>query len=271
MATKLSAAANPALANDLIQKAVEEPEKKAPYEPKLTAPSDTTVMLPGGYITDTGEVIRTAEVRELNGLDEEAIARTSNLGKAVVTIIQRGTVSIGDLKADDKVLDGLLAGDRDALLLAIFKTTFGKVAEIQTYCAGCKDFKTVGVDMDEDIKTKVLVDPVSDRTFTVHGKIGEITVRLPNGAAQRDLIANAEKNVAELKTLLLEHCVTHINGEPVYSKLQVQKLGFADRNKVNEELNKRVPGPQFEDTTVECPDCGSEVPVPINLGTLFRL
>lgn len=266
----MSAAANPALANDLIQKVTEEPEKKAPYEPKLAAPSDTTVMLPGGYITDTGDIIRTAEVRELNGLDEEAIARTSNLGKAVVTIIQRGTVAIGDLKADDKVLDELLAGDRDVLLLAIFKATFGPVAEVQSYCSGCQDFKTISVNIDEDIKIKALVDPVSDRTFNVQGKIGEITVRLPNGAAQRELIANAEKNAAELKTLLLEHCVTHINGDPVYSKLQVQKLGFADRNKINDEINKRVPGPQFEDTAVECPECGSEVPVPINLGTLFR-
>jgi hypothetical protein len=269
MTNTISAAANPALANDLLTKAVQ-PEEQPFVAPDILAPSDTTVFLPGGYVTAAGEVIRTAEVRELNGKDEEAISKTNNFGKAVLTILQRGTVKIGDETATDQLLDQLLAGDRDALLLGILKVTFGNTPEVASYCEGCSDFKTISINMNEDIKSKILADPIGDRVFIVNGKAGEITVQLPNGVAQKEMILNSDKTSAELNTILLENTVTKINNVPVYNKSQVQLLGITDRRKITDELNKRVPGPQFEDTTVECPDCGSEVQVPINLGALFQ-
>lgn len=268
MTNTISAAANPALANNIIQQALQ--EETPSYEPQINAPSDTTVELPGGYITPTGEVIRTAEVRELTGRDEEFISKAGSMGKAILAVLQRGTVKIGDLKADDKVLDELLAGDRDALLLGIIKATFGPEAEIPSYCGGCQEVKTVSVNLVTDIKTKILANPVEDRFFTVEGRHGDILVQLPNGKVQKELINNADKTSAELNTLVLEKTVLKINGKDVLSKLQVQNLGVADRRKVTEEMNKRAAGPQFEDLTVSCPDCDSEVIVPVNLGTLFR-
>lgn len=270
MSNKISAAANPALANNILQQVQQEPEK-APYEPTITAPSDTTVSLPGGYLTPDGEVLRTAEVRELNGLDEEALAKAANIGKALLMVVQRGTVSVGSMKATEEVLDELLAGDRDALLLGIIKATFGRTADIPAYCPGCEDFKQVSVDLNEDIKTNALADPLNDRQFIVDCKVGPVVVRLPDGHTQKELILNSEKTNAELKSILLERCVVQINGTPVYSKAQVQRLGLADRTKISDEINSRAPGPQFETLTVTCPDCEGEVRVPINLGTLFRL
>lgn len=266
----MKAAANPAMANNIVQKAVEEAEKREAYEPVLLAPSDTYVMLPGGYVSPTGEVIREAEIRELNGLDEEAIARTNNLAKAILTIINRGTVRIGDERATEKILDELLSGDREALLLAIFKTTFGSTTDVSAYCEGCGDVKSVTLDLNEDIKTRFLVDPINDRVFTVDGKAGEIVVRLPDGRTQKDLINNADKTTAELGSILLEHCVVSIDGSPVISKAQVQALSLGDRRKITAEINARVPGPQYDDITITCPDCDGEVLVPINLGALFR-
>ena len=124
MSKTISAAANPALANNLIQKALtEEPKQKLP---EVVPPSDTIVELPGGYLNAAGEVIKFAEVRELNGKDEEAISKTNNMAKALLIILQRGTVTIGDEEATDKVLDSLLVGDRDALLLGILKAKIGR-------------------------------------------------------------------------------------------------------------------------------------------------
>ena len=93
MTNTINAAANPALANQLLTKALDE----APVEmtPEIVIPSDTVVDLPGGFITAAGEIVRTAEVRELNGRDEEAISKATNLGRALMTILQRGTVKIG--------------------------------------------------------------------------------------------------------------------------------------------------------------------------------
>lgn len=268
MTNTISSAGNPALANQLVQKAMQ--EELPSYEPKITAPSDTLVELPGGYVTAAGEVITTAEVRELTGKDEEAISKSATMGKAILTVLQRGTVKVGDLPADEKLLDDLLVGDRDAILLGIIKATFGNVTEMPTYCSGCGELKTVAVDLDKDIKKKVLASPLEERVFTVKGKKGDIVVRLPNGKVQKELLNNADKTAAELNTLVLEKTVISIDGVDVISKSQVQNLNIIDRRKITEEINRRSPGPQFEDLKVSCPDCEGEVTVPINLGNLFR-
>jgi hypothetical protein len=268
MSNTINAAANPALANQLLTKALQEEPKE--IAPEIVLPSDTTVNLPGGHINAAGEVIKTAEVRELNGRDEEAISKATNLGKAVLTILSRGTVKIGDEQASDALLDQLLIGDRDAILLGILKNTFGKKIEIPTYCIGCSDNKIVEIDIDADIKFKVLADPINDRIFTVKGKSVEFVVRLPNGVVQKEMINNTDKTSAELSTIVLENTLVKIGDTPVFSKAQVQTLSVLDRRVIIDEINHRAPGPQFDDVTVTCPNCGSEVLVPINLGSLFR-
>jgi hypothetical protein len=268
MSNTINAAANPALANNLINQAMA--EKPEQVEVKILPPSDTVVTLPGGYITPTGEVVTDAEVRELNGNDEEAIARASNIGKAVLTILSRGTVRIGNERASEALLDELLSGDRDALILGILKATFGHTADIGAYCSGCQDVKIVQVDLNTDIKTKTLTDPINDRVFMVSGKKHEFTVQLPTGVTQKELILNAEKSSAELNTIMLENTVLKIDNSPVLSKMQVQNLGLSDRRKLTEAINKRLSGPQFDAVKVNCPDCEGEVSVPINFGTLFQ-
>ena len=268
MTTKISAAANPALANDLLNKALKEAPKS--IESEIISPSDTTVELPGGYVTAAGEVIKTAEVRELTGKDEEVISKTANLGKAIMTILQRGTVKIGDKPADEKLLDELLIGDRDAILLGILKTTFGPKVEVPAFCSGCNESKLVAIDINLDIKTKVLADPINDSVFTVKGKNTEYVVKLPNGTVQKQMIENIDKTSAELSTIVLENTIIRIGETPVYNKTQVQALGVVDRKKIIEEINDRAPGPQFDSVTVKCPNCEGEVTVPINLGTLFQ-
>jgi hypothetical protein len=268
MTKTISAAANPALANNLLKSALA--ETPVQEEVKITPPSDTVVTLPGGFLTATGEIITEAEVRELNGSDEEAIARATNVGRAILTILNRGTVRIGNERADEKLLDQLLSGDRDMLVLAIIKATFGKTADIGGYCEGCGDVKTVQIDLDTDIKVKALMDPMNDRVFTVDGRSRTYTVQLPTGVTQKEMLQNPDKTSAELTTLMLENTVLKIDDSPVLSKLQVQNLGLVDRRTISDAINKRLCGPQFDAVKVSCPDCESEVSVPVNFGTLFR-
>jgi hypothetical protein len=265
----INAAANPALANELAKQAFAEPEEQI-EKAQITPPSDTLVTLPGGYVSPSGEVIRVAEVRELNGKDEEALGKVP-MTRAFTTILNRAVVSIGTERATESMLDNLLAGDRDALLLGIYRATFGPTADIPSFCQGCKDFKTVTLDISGDIKTKMLVDPIGDRNFSVQGKNKSFLVTLPTGVTQRELLAAEEKNSAELTTILLNNTVVEIDGQSVYSPVQVQALGLVDRRKIVEEISLRSPGPKFESVTVECPDCGGEVVVPVTLGALFRL
>jgi hypothetical protein len=258
------------LNNDLINQVLSASENK-PKEPvKITAPSDTAVRLPAGLLMPSGEVLSTAEVRELTGKDEEYIGKAGNVAKALATVINRATVTVGDLPADEKMLESLLSGDRDALLLGIFKATFGNEVELPGICNECSQIKVVGVDVDRDVKTKFLVDPVNDRTFTVHGKKKEFLVTLPNGLAQKELTNATEKTPAELVTILLGHCVLEIDGAPMLGRAQIQNLGLVDRQKLADEIYSRIPGPQFENIELQCDDCEGKVVVPFTIGALFR-
>lgn len=268
MTNTISAADNPVLANNLIQDALAEQPQQVDVQ--IISPSDTYVRLPGGYINATGELVQEAEVRELNGRDEEAISRATSIGKSLSIILQRGVVRVGSEKATEEILDRLLTGDRDMLLLSILKVTFGKETETGAYCSTCDEVKSVSIDIDNDIKVKALLDPVDDRTFLVQGKSHEFTVKLPTGVAQKEMMNSTDKTQAELNTILLENTVTKIDSMPVVGKAQVQNIGLVDRKKIIDEIDKRVPGPRFEPITLECPDCGSEVVVPINLGNFFQ-
>jgi hypothetical protein len=266
----LSAASDANRAQQLIDKVLA-PTEEEQIIPVLH-PTDTHVTLPTGYLKVlSGEVVTSAEVRELNGLDEEAISRENSLGRQINAVLRRATVSIGGERATDDVLDSLLAGDREELLIAIYKVTFGNPAELPGWCAGCQEMKTVAFDLNKDIPRKVLADPVGDRRWEVTGSKGtKYLVTLPGGALQRAVAEQEGKSQAELTSLFLYHTVLSINGQQVYSPEAVKQIGLKDRRTILREIAERNPGPVLKDQTVECPDCGSEVVVSINLGAMFQ-
>jgi hypothetical protein len=266
----INAGNNPDLANSLVDQALAVNE--TPVEPaKVVPPFNNVVVLPSGYIGSDGKLHTLVEVRELNGIDEEALSKLDTLIKMWSGVLSRGVVKIGDEAVTEQMLDNLLIGDREAIVLGVYKATFGSTANLDAYCKGCKEFKTVLYDLDQDLKTKVLLDPRSDRTFEVHGRKNKYLVTLPTGSAQKEMGADPNRTDAELKTLLLESCVLEINDQPVVSKLQVKAMGIADRTTVVDEIAKRTPGPQLDNFEIDCPNCGGKVVVPITLGAIFRL
>ena len=266
----VAASTNPTLANKIVEQAMATPEETT-TPAQITPPSDTSVRLPSGYVTPSGEVIKVAEVRELNGRDEEALGRVSGYSRVFNTLISRAVVSVGNTPANDALLDNLLVGDRDALLLGIYKATFGAEADLVAACAQCADVKTVTVNVDEDIRVKELADPIADSTFTVESKSHTYLVTLPTGVTQKEILNAEDKSSAEMTSVLLENTVLEIDGRSVVSPAQVKNIGLLDRRKIVQEIADRSPGPKFEAVKVSCPDCGGEVVVPITFGALFRL
>jgi len=263
----INAAQNPELAKQLIDKALKEPE--IVIEPaKLTVPTNIEVELPGGLVTFSGELTQTAEVRELTGKDEEFIAKTTNQNKIYSAVLQRGVVSLGETSATSEALGNLLLGDRDALMLGIYRATYGDTAKLLGFC-NCGNTEEVELDLLKDIETKPLIDPVEDRTFEVVGRSKTFLVTLPTGVTEAKIVESTG-TISEKVSILLEQTVLTIDGQRVVSRAQVQNLGMADRDKLVEEISNRSPGPKFKDITMECPDCGGELVVPVSIGALFR-
>jgi hypothetical protein len=270
----LNAAENPALANKIAQAVTEvQVEEAMGSVPTITIPSlpDTNIDLPGGFYDPMeDQMVTTAEVRELTGADEEAIVKITEPGKALMTILEKATVSIGGKPADKETLNMLLAGDREALLLGIRRVTFGNEIELEAVCDRCPELQTFKIDLTKDVKVKVLDDRIADRRFVLDLKVGKVKVALPTGDTQLKLINASNKNTAELDTLLLSDCVQEINDVPVLGQAQIRNLGIKDRRTLLEEIANRNPGPLLSEVKKACGTCGQEVELPLTLADLFR-
>lgn len=277
MENTLSAADNPQLANELVAKAMQgTPQVTAGVSAEVESaplPPDTTIQLSAGLIDLENEsIVMTAEVRELNGADEEALARISDPGKVLMTTLERGTLTIGDKRATPQMLDALLAGDRELLLIEIRKATFGNDIELHGDCPKCGATDRVfAIDLAKDVEVKRLDNPIEDRVFSVDCKVGEVRVAMPNGKTQKKLIDNSDKTIAELDSILLKDCVVQINGLPIMDMKQVLNLSIKDRRAIIKKIGEMAPGPQLGDIKKSCDACGQEVPLPLTVADLFRL
>lgn len=256
----------------VIEKAIKKVEEKAAPKIATVAPSKSEVALPGGFVSREGSLVKYAEVRELNGVDEEAIAKAGTPSKALLVMLQRGLVSLGSEEANKQDLDSLLSGDRDSILIGIRKVTFGATVDFGLTCPYCRTDLGVVVDLDKDIPYRELEDPIEDRYFDYESPThGLIRVSLPNGATQRKLMENTDKTVAELNTILLSGCVESVNGVASMGASTVLKLGMADREKLVNEIVKRNPGPRLGEVSTSCEACGEDIAMPLALPDLFRL
>jgi hypothetical protein len=274
MSTTINASESPQLANKLLQDVNNFVNQEVMGSiPEVVIPSlpETTVTLTAGFLDPLeGTLSTTAEVRELTGADEEAIAKLSDPGKALLAILERATVSVGNQPASKQILGSLLAGDREALLLAIRKATFGSEVEVNTVCDKCPELQSFKIDLNKDVEVKTLEDPIKDRRFTVELKAGLAKVNLPTGDVQTQIINATDKNSAELDTMLLAACVTEIGDQPVISPNRIRSLGITDRRLLLEEIASRNPGPQLSEIKKACKTCGQEVYLPLTLAELFR-
>jgi hypothetical protein len=270
--TTINAAQNPDLANKLAAEAINAGNQeiaRSSIKLKMDLPPDTVVELPAGLLDPiTGHLSKTAEVRELTGADEEAISKILDVGKSLLAILDRAVLSVGNEPGSKEIVDSLLSGDREMLLLAIRKVTFGAEVKLGPGpCPSCSEDQIFTIDLDKDVPVKELE---GDREFIVDCKIGKVLVGYPSGSTQKDLINSSSKTVAELDSIMLKHCIREVNGEFIIDPNFAKTLGMKDRRTILEEIGKRNPGPQLNLIKSECGFCGSEVPLPLTLADLFR-
>jgi hypothetical protein len=239
--------------------------------PKIGLPGNNGVTLYQGY-EHNGEWLRDAEVRELNGTDEEALAKVGgNWLRFVDVLIQRGTVSIGDQPMTREIGDALLIGDREALVVGIRIVTFGEMLEIDDYeCPECHEKSDLEIDL-----TALPVEKSAGETATVALRQGhEAVVRYTTGADQRAVYANPDSKLAEQNTILLSRCVISFDGEPVPSSTagrvqRVQKMRLDHRRAILQHLADTQPGPRLDRIEYTHDACGSVIKLPLSIGDLF--
>lgn len=280
-----SAADNPELV-EAAAKVAAGASSEAEPPPVFVDPTDGPITLLAGFrrstVTPEGtvfETVRKAWVRELNGEDEEKIARARLSGEPMdfmQAVLECGLVKLGDLPPTKDDLNALVLGDRDYILMEIARATYGdRIEYAGIQCPHCGETFDVGLSVKEDIPVKRLDNP-DEWTFEVRLKKDRVaSVSLPTNAVSRAL-AEAETG-AEANTVLIANSVQTIKGpkgEIVVGgdKDVARKLSVADRQALVDAMYSRMPGPQYNGVKFnhEPGGCGEEVRLGVTLADLFR-
>jgi hypothetical protein len=241
--------------------------------PSMPTPLSTSIQLLRGLGEKGAAGVEkwhdVAEVRELNGEDEEFLARQE--GKAGLTyteymntLLERSVITIGDLEVAKLpgIMNKLILADRDMLFLGIVRATYGVTRELRTKCPQCGAWNDVTLNLDEDFPIKRGDFDLRDN-IKVKGKKEEFQLRLPNG---EDTIEaqKVSKTDAELNTAMLARCSVFEEGkEPADKMMWARQLGVADRRKLVDTLLGIELGPDLEAVDTQCAIC--EAPLPILL------
>jgi hypothetical protein len=251
-------------------------EKIAGPVPLMEAAPDCHLTLPRGLFV-RGVFKTDVVVRELNGLDEEALAKHRDPSDYYDMVVALGTEQVDDfdlttLPLADRQgwLRNLLIGERDQIYIAIIKATFGDSKTLSFTCMHCSQEQEMELVLSEDFKPKIVADVDNDVFVFTTSKGDELQYRLVTGEDQREAYARKGATTAEQNTILLSRCITKVNGGLIPDPLNyVRHLSIRDRQAVLTELVDHQPSINLRLTTT-CVACGLEVPLALGWGDLFR-
>ena len=218
--------------------------------PSISLPESVIIELQRGLINPTtGQWQTTAEVRELNGKDEEFLSSLENNKKItyamyVNTLVSRATVRIGDtnVRNTKSIIEELITGDRDILLLAILKATYGAERTFKYPCSSCNTLNDVTIN-----------------PFLITLKNGsKLKFRYPVGS---DNVAMAKgETTAQQSTLLISRCVIwDQHKDSLYSEEWAKDLGLKDRNTILGEILGPKVGPKLGEVKTQCATCDADI------------
>lgn len=246
--------------------------------PLIQSAPEPTFTLPRGLMHN-GTWHTQVLVRELTGVDEEALARVKTVQDMFDAVITLGTVRIGTVELAmmpfserQGLLQGLLLGEREQLYLAVVQSTYGDRKVLMYTCNSCSEEQELTVILSEDFKPKVVPDiqRTTEFSFTT-SKGAQLTYRLATGADQLEALGKKGALAAEQNTIVLSRCIQSVDGQAVIvNPIEYARgLSMRDRQALLTLLVDHQPSVDLN-VTINCVACREEQTVPLGWGDLFR-
>jgi hypothetical protein len=237
---------------------------------------DPHVDLPRGLMHN-GSWNTRAVVRELTGMDEEAMARVKDITEIYDTVLALGTTRIGEvdlaalpLVERQGLVQQLLLGERDMLYVGIIRMTYGDRKTMILTCPNCNERQELIVTLSEDFKVTE-VDDVAQTEFDYTSSKGDqIRYRPAVGADQMEALRRKGASMAEQNSILLSRCIKTVNGDLVVNPMDyARRLPLRDRHALLGALIEHQPSVDMT-VTVDCVACREEQTIALGWGDLFQ-
>ncbi len=242
-----------------------------PDLPQIEPPGPGTLTLMWGVAGDEGERLLRAEVRELNGGDEEAMARLKENSPSYYTdlvdlVLRRAVTQVGDTAIVTSnaagVLGDLLVADRELLFKEIIFTTFGTTREYEgVRCPDCGEKNDIEVDVDRIVLTTHLKGEPRTEVTLRDGR--KVELHYPLGKDQKFVYdVKEETSAAGYNTRMIARCIDTVDGQALREHAAHRfalELGMKDRRTIVTALASG-PSVKFEEVEVPCTECGEAIP-----------
>lgn len=246
-------------------------EEKAPVM-QLPLSTEAT-LIRGLWNAETSQFDTLAQVREMDGSDEEALAvlgakEDTSYGEYLTTLLGRTVLSIGDTPITNaKVLDTLINGDRDVLFLAVIRATYGTTRTVQAVCNACNQKNDIEIELDKDFPVTLPDFPI-DAPIVVKGRKHSYSFNIPTGADTT--AASKAKNDAEANSIILSRCAVFDPKDEPSDRLEwARKINLGDRHKIVDRLLSIELGPKLGVVDTHCAHCDVDMPISLNWVSLL--
>jgi hypothetical protein len=219
--------------------------------------ADGVCDLPGGLVLDDGRRLGRAELRPLTGREEEWLTQHAGMASAhlATKLLSACFVRLEEEPVNSEIIDKLLVGDRDYLILQLRRMTLGDRFAAVFSCPACKramdvEFLAQDISIEPRLQNTVAYTWASDDAQRV------VRYRLPNGADQE---AVADLRAGDAVEALLARCVIDDGGTPLSNEERVAVIA---------EMDARAPQIDLE-LELNCPECGHSFTTPFDCTSFF--
>lgn len=260
---------------------IEEQEEQAAPTLNFATPTEFVDLPSEGRFYPEGHPLHkqdSIEIKYMTAKDEDILTSKSYLKKGIA--IDRLLQSVIVNKSID--VNSLLAGDKNAIIVATRTTGYGSSYKTKMICPSCGEKSEVDFDLEEKSKVKGSeeiegVQGNDDGTFIATTPRGKVTVkmRLLTGGAEKKIVklaAAKKKNNQPESTLSdqLRMSIVSVGGQedPALITMFIRSLPASDARHLRDTYSRKMPNVELKHD-FECHSCGHEQELEVPLTSEF--